>query len=66
MKYIVFETEEIETVLEIAKGEVQRYTDMEKNEHSNTFGLLLLKTKWQAKVDTLEEVLKFGKQIDNY
>jgi hypothetical protein len=60
MKYLVFEIKEIETLLEFAKGEVLRYTDMKPFGNANDLGCMLMKSKWQGKVDTFEEMLKFG------
>jgi hypothetical protein len=64
MKYIAFDINEINMVLTICKGEVMRYEDMEKDGHPNEFGVLLIKAKWQGKVEALEEILKFGKEIE--
>lgn len=66
MKYIVFEIKEIEELLVIAKGEVMRYEDMAIKQPDKKIACEIYKAKWQGKADTFEEILKFGKQIDNY
>jgi hypothetical protein len=66
MKYIVFEVEEIETLLEIAKGEIMRYEDIAKEQPDKKIVCEIYKSKWKGKAETFEEMLKFGKQIDNY
>lgn len=68
MKYIAFDIDEINIALEISRGEVMRYEDI-INEEKSTFPEKivmheLMKAKWQGKVDTLEEILKFGKEIE--
>jgi hypothetical protein len=63
MKYIAFPIDEIDTVMEICVGEVNRYKDMEKDGHPN-FGALLIKSKWEGKVEALGEMLKFGKECN--
>ena len=62
-KYLLFEIEEVEALLEIAKGEVMRYEDMKPFGRENDLGCLLMKRKWEGKVQTFEEMLKFGKKI---
>lgn len=64
MKYIAFPIDEIDIVLEICVGEVNRYTDMEKNGHPNIVGVQLTKAKWEGKVEALQEMLKFGTECN--
>ena len=59
-EYLAFEIEEIEALLEIAKGEVMRYEDMKPFGRENDLGCLLMKRKWEGKAQTFEEMLKFG------
>jgi hypothetical protein len=62
---LVFELEEVEKLLEVSQGEVQRYEDMAKaNPDGNTFGMLLLKAKYEGRVKTFEEMLKFGERSE--
>ena len=65
MKYIVFPIDEIDKVLEISVGEVNRYKDMmESGEPNIVYGATLRKAKWQGKVEALQEMLKFGKECN--
>jgi hypothetical protein len=66
-EYIIFEIEEINTLLEIAIGEAMRYEDMAKKQPNKKYACELLKTKWKTKAETFEEMLKYGKKINkNY
>ena len=65
MKYIVFPIDEIDKVLEISVGEVNRYKDMMESDEPNiVYGATLRKAKWQGKVEALQEMLKFGKECN--
>jgi len=62
-KYIYFEVEEIEKLLEIAEGEVNRYENIMKtlaNEGRTTIGHNFMCTKWEARRDTIKEILEYG------
>ncbi len=59
--YLVFEIEEVETLLEIARGEVMRYEDMAKKQPDKAVVCEIYKSKWKGKVETFEEMFKFGK-----
>ena len=66
MKYLLFNVEEIQALLVISAGEVQRYSDiiatLPAERTSITFDLL--KAKYEGRVKTFEEMLRFGKEID--
>ena len=62
MKYIAFPVEEIDTILEICVGEVNRWTDMDKD--GKDIPSQLIKAKWEGKVEALGEMLKFGKECN--
>ena len=66
MKYLLFNIEEIEALLAISVGEVQRYSDIIKTlpENSNPIVFELLKAKYEGRVLVFKEMLKFGKEID--
>ena len=64
MKYIAFPIDEIDTVLEICVGEVNRYTDMMEDEEKNGVVLQMKKAKWEGKVEALGEMLKFGTECN--
>jgi hypothetical protein len=63
MKYIAFPIDDIDTVMEICVGEVNRYSDMAKKNSPN-FGALLVKAKWEGKVEALGEIMKFGTECN--
>jgi methyl coenzyme M reductase subunit D len=66
MKCILFKKEEIEALLQISAGEVQRYKDiietLPKERTSITFEVL--QSKYEGRVKTFQEMLKFGKEIE--
>jgi hypothetical protein len=69
MRYIAFDIDEINSILEICKGEVMRYEDLISSLPSETLPLSkvpfrLLLRKWEGKLEAIEEVLKFGKEIE--
>lgn len=64
MKYIAFDIDEINMALEICRGEVMRYEDMSKTSPGKEYVDELMKSKWRGKVEAIEEVLKFGKEIE--
>jgi hypothetical protein len=66
MKYIAFPIEEVEELLKIARGEVMRYEDIIKTLPSerSSYVFELIKEKWKGKVQTFEEMLKFGKPCE--
>ena len=64
MKYIAFPIDEIDAIMEICVGEVNRCTDLQKGECLNTVGILLIKAKWQGKVEALGEMMKFGTECN--
>ena len=66
MKCLLFKKEEIEALLEISAGEIQRYSDIIKTlpvEHT-LITFEILKAKYEGRVKTFEEMLKFGKEIE--
>jgi methyl coenzyme M reductase subunit D len=66
MKCLLFKKEEIELLLKISVGEVQRYSDIIETlpKERTSIGFELLKAKYEGRVKTFEEMLKFGKEID--
>ena len=66
MKYIAFPIEEIDAVMEICVGEVNRYSDfiMNEDEDKNCIMNHIIKAKWEGKVEALGEMMKFGKEIN--
>ena len=66
MKCLLFKKEEIEVLLEISAGEVQRYSDIIATLPAErlTIAFDLLKAKYEGRVKTFKEMLKFGKVID--
>jgi hypothetical protein len=63
MKYIAIPIDEIDTVMEICVGEVNRYTDILENDPTN-IGAQMLKSKWQGKAEALGELLRFGTECN--
>jgi len=59
MKYIAFPIEEIDAILEICVGEVNRYTDMIKSDK-----VMNKVAAWEGKVEALGEMLKFGTECN--
>lgn len=66
MKCLLFNVEEIEALVVISAGEVQRYTDIIATLPVDRTSIVfeLMKAKYEGKLKTLEEMLKFGKKID--
>lgn len=64
MKYIAFPIDEIDTVMEICVGEVNRCADMMKNDEINGVVAHIMKAKWEGKVEALGEMLKFGTECN--
>ena len=66
MKCILFNIEEIQLLLQISAGEVQRYSDIIKTlpAERTSIGFELLRAKYEGRVKTFEEMLKFGKEIE--
>jgi hypothetical protein len=71
MKYIAFPIDEIDTVLELCIGEVNRYTDILQAEENNgavdrpkNIGAQMLKAKWEGKVEVLGDMLRYGKECN--
>lgn len=64
MKYIAFPIDEINAVLEICKGEVNRYSDIINGNNANDLSARLIKANWEGKVETIEEMIKFGTECD--
>jgi len=65
MKYIAFPIDEIDAILEICVGEVNRYTDMIKSDKvMNKVAAHMVKSKWEGKVEALGEMLKFGTECN--
>jgi hypothetical protein len=66
MKCLLFKKEEIEALLEISAGEVQRYSDIIETlpKERSTLTFDLLKAKYEGRVKTFNEMLKFGKEIE--
>jgi len=66
MKMLLFNIEEIQALLQISAGEVQRYSDiiatLPVDRTDITFEIL--KAKYEGRVKTFEEILRFGKEID--
>ena len=59
MKYIAFPIDEIDAILEICVGEVNRYTDMIKSDK-----VMNKVAAWEGKVEALGEMLKFGTECN--
>jgi cell fate regulator YaaT (PSP1 superfamily) len=66
MKCLLFSIEEIQALLVISAGEVQRYSDIIKTlpAERSSITFEILKAKYEGRVKTFEEMLKFGKEID--
>jgi hypothetical protein len=66
MKCLLIKKEEIEFLLEISAGEVQRYSDIIETlpKERTSIAFELLKAKYEGRVKTFQEMLKFSKEID--
>ena len=62
-KYIAFDIDELNMGLIICRGEVMRYEDMAKEQPDKKIVCEIYKSKWKGKVESIEEILKFGKKI---
>jgi len=63
MKYIAFPIDEIDRVMEICVGEVNRYKDILKDKPYD-IPAQAMRTKWEGKVEALQEMLKFGTECN--
>lgn len=66
MKCLVVKKELIEALLKLSAGEVQRWSDtIEKlPDNGNSIVFEKLKSKYEGRVMTFNEMLKFGKEIE--
>jgi hypothetical protein len=66
MKCLLFKKEDVEALLKLSAGEVQRYKDIIATlpENSNPINFETLKSIYEGRVMTFEEMLRFGKEID--
>jgi hypothetical protein len=69
MKYIAFDINEINGALQICRGEVMRYEDLiaslpPETQPISKVPFQLTLRKWEGQVLALEEILKFGKEIE--
>jgi hypothetical protein len=66
MKCLLFKKELIEALLELSAGEVQRWSDKIETLSDKDNGIVFekLKSKYEGRVMTFNEMLKFGKEIE--